>query len=140
MPLYSQSVKDQDFLIDFYETCLQLGQEQDFKIPSIKEYLSVCLEGLIRGFQVPRKEEEKEQQEERAGAEEVVEVNLISCYEQNFGLVSPYIAEGILAWVDDLNAELVVKAMEIALEKNTRNMISSITNNSGKYLNKIVII
>ncbi|MDD0822767.1 DnaD domain-containing protein [Bacillus cereus] len=130
-----QSVKDQDFLVDFYETCLQLEKEQDFKIPRIKEYLSVRLEGLIRGFQDPSKEEEKEeekekekeqqqeqQQEERAGAEEVVEVNPISFYEQNFGLITPFIADGIYAWIDDLNAELVIKAMEIALEKNTRNM------------------
>ncbi|WP_226544999.1 DnaD domain-containing protein [Bacillus thuringiensis] len=123
-----QSVKDHDFLVDFYETCLQLEREQGFKIPRIKEYLSVRLEGLIRGFQDPIKEEEKEeekekeQQEERAGAEEVVEVNPISFYEQNFGLVTPFIAEGIHAWIDDLNAELVVKAMQIALEKNTRNM------------------
>ncbi|MGH1324436.1 DnaD domain-containing protein [Bacillus pretiosus] len=79
----------------------------------------------ISGQKEKEKEKEKEkqqQQEEPAGAEAVVEVNPISFYEQNFGLVSPYIAEGILAWVDDLNAELVVKAMEIALEKNTRNM------------------
>ncbi|PHG57522.1 DnaD domain-containing protein, partial [Bacillus wiedmannii] len=67
-------------------------------------------------------EKEKEQQQERAGAEEVVEVNPISFYEQNFGLITPFIADGIHAWVDDLNAELVIKAMEIALEKNTRNM------------------
>ncbi|EMA6341713.1 MULTISPECIES: DnaD domain-containing protein [Bacillus cereus group] len=76
------------------------------------------------GGQKEKKEEkeEEQQQEERAGAEEDVEVNPISFYEQNFGVISPFIAEGILAWVDDLNAELVVKAMEIALEKNTRNM------------------
>ncbi|PFK34421.1 DnaD domain-containing protein [Bacillus cereus] len=133
-----QSVKDQDFLVDFYETCLQLEREQDFKIPRIKEYLSVRLEGLIRGFQDPSKEEEKEeekekeqqqeekekeqQQEERAGAEEVVEVNPISFYEQNFGFITPFIADGIYAWIDELNAGLVIKAMEIALEKNTRNM------------------
>ncbi len=68
------------------------------------------------------KEKEKQQQEERAGAEEVVEVNPISFYEQNFGFITPFVADGIHAWVDDLNAELVVKAMQIALEKNTRNM------------------
>ncbi|PEM37294.1 DnaD domain-containing protein [Bacillus pseudomycoides] len=66
------------------------------------------------------KEKEKEkQQEERT---DVVEVNPISFYEQNFGFMTLFIAEGILAWVDDLNAELVVKAMEISLEKNTRNV------------------
>ncbi|KMP64418.1 replication protein [Bacillus cereus] len=68
------------------------------------------------------KEKEKQQQEERAGAADVVEVNPISFYEQNFGFITPYIADGIHGWIDDLNAELVVKAMEIALEKNTRNM------------------
>ncbi|MCM3736237.1 DnaD domain protein [Bacillus cytotoxicus] len=70
-----------------------------------------------------QEEKEKEQQqEERASAEEVVVVNPISFYEQNFGFITPFIAEGIHGWIDDLNAELVVKAMEIALEKNTRNM------------------
>ncbi|PHC90579.1 DnaD domain-containing protein [Bacillus pseudomycoides] len=65
------------------------------------------------------KEKQQQQQQERT---DVVEVNPISFYEQNFGFMTPFIAEGILAWVDDLNTELVVKAMEIALEKNTRNM------------------
>ncbi|MDM5429088.1 DnaD domain-containing protein [Bacillus mycoides] len=76
----------------------------------------------ISGQKEKEKEKEKQQQEERASAEEVVEVNPISFYEQNFGFITPFIADGIHAWVDDLNAELVVKAMEIALEKNTRNM------------------
>ncbi|QIW19036.1 DnaD domain-containing protein [Bacillus thuringiensis] len=77
----------------------------------------------ISGQKEKEKEKEKEkQQQERASAEEVVEVNPISFYEQNFGFITPFIADGIHAWVDDLNAELVVKAMEIALEKNTRNM------------------
>ncbi|EEK41989.1 MULTISPECIES: DnaD domain-containing protein [Bacillus] len=76
------------------------------------------------GGQEEEKEEEKEeqQQEERTSAEEVVAVNPITFYEQNFGFITPYIADGIHGWIDDLNAELVVKAMEIALEKNTRNM------------------
>ncbi|HFJ9374987.1 replication protein [Bacillus cereus] len=76
----------------------------------------------ISGEKEKEKEKEKQQQEERAGAEEVVEVNPISFYEQNFGIITPFIADGIHGWIDDLNAELVVKAMQIALEKNTRNM------------------
>lgn len=31
-------------------------------------------------------------------------------------------AEGINAWIEDLNAQLVIKAMKIALEKNAPNM------------------
>lgn len=90
-----------------------------------EEFLAVndtCHDTSTISGQKEKEKEKQQQQEEPAGAEAVVEVNPISFYEQNFGLVSPYIAEGILAWVDDLNAELVVKAMEIALEKNTRNM------------------
>ncbi|MGG3519527.1 DnaD domain protein [Bacillus pseudomycoides] len=68
------------------------------------------------------KEKEKEKQQQKEECMDVVEVNPISFYEQNFGFITPFIAEGIHAWVDDLNSELVVKAMEIALEKNTRNM------------------
>ncbi|MED1404299.1 DnaD domain protein [Bacillus mycoides] len=76
----------------------------------------------ISGQKEKEKEKEKQQQEERASAEDVVEANPISFYEQNFGFITPFIADGIHAWIDDLNAELVVKAMKIALEKNTRNM------------------
>ncbi|PEN51099.1 DnaD domain-containing protein [Bacillus wiedmannii] len=91
-----------------------------------EEFLAVndtCHDTLtISGQKEKEKEKEKQQQEERAGVEEVVEVNPISFYEQNFGFITPFIADGINHWIDDLNAELVVKAMEIALEKNTRNM------------------
>lgn len=31
-------------------------------------------------------------------------------------------AEGINAWIEDLNAQLVIKVMQIALEKNAPNM------------------
>ncbi|KFN02662.1 DnaD domain protein [Bacillus clarus] len=68
------------------------------------------------------KEKEKEKQQQEKECADVVAVNPISFYEQNFGFITPFIADGINAWIDDLNAELVVKAMEIALEKNTRNM------------------
>ncbi|WP_144505444.1 DnaD domain-containing protein [Bacillus mycoides] len=121
-------IKDEDYLMDFYENCLELERTKGYKIGLIKEHFERRFKGLERGFEAPRKKKEKEkekeqqQQEECASAEEVVEVNPISFYEQNFGLITPFIADGIHAWIDDLNAELVVKAMEIALEKNTRNM------------------
>ncbi len=50
-----QSVKDEDFLINFYETCLGLEKQQDFKIPCIKEYFQARFDWLGRGFDDPMK-------------------------------------------------------------------------------------
>ncbi|MBB5148626.1 DnaD domain-containing protein [Ureibacillus thermosphaericus] len=45
-----------------------------------------------------------------------------SFYEQNgFGTLSPYVAEKIGAWIDDLNEELVLEAMKLSTENNVRN-------------------
>lgn len=54
-----QNIKCEDFLIDFYETCLDLEQQQDFKIPRIKDYFQARFEWLIRGFEDPMKEKEE---------------------------------------------------------------------------------
>ncbi|MED3318397.1 DnaD domain protein [Bacillus wiedmannii] len=151
-----QNIKCEDFLIDFYETCLDLEQQQDFKIPRIKEYFQARFEWLIRGFEDPTKEKEetktetkekeetktetKEKEETKTETKEkeetktkeeaascssdkkVAEENPIAFYEQNLGVLKPFVAEGINAWIEDLNAQLVIKAMKIALEKNAPNM------------------
>ena len=39
----------------------------------------------------------------------------------NFGFISPFMGEEINQWVDDLNQDLVVEAMKITLQNNTRN-------------------
>lgn len=119
-----QNIKCEDFLIDFYETCLELEKQQDFKIPRIKEYFQARFEWLIRGFEDPMKEKEetKEEAASCSSDKKVVEENPIAFYEQNFGVLKPFVAEGINAWIEDLNAQLVIKAMKIALEKNAPNM------------------
>lgn len=132
-----QNIKDENFLIDFYENCLELEKQQDFKIPRIKEYFQARFEWLIRGFEDPMKEKEetktetKEKEETKTKEEaaascsrdkKVAEENPIAFYEQNFGVLKPFVAEGINAWIEDLNAQLVIKAMKIALEKNAPNM------------------
>ncbi|HDR4425058.1 TPA: DnaD domain protein [Bacillus cereus] len=119
--------KELDGVADISLIHLVTPKVKNDKIRAIfEEFLAVndtCHDtSTISGQKEKEKEKEKQQQEERAGAKEVVEVNPISFYEQNFGLITPFIADGIHAWIDDLNAELVIKAMEIALEKNTRNM------------------
>ncbi|PHA82636.1 DnaD domain-containing protein [Bacillus toyonensis] len=121
-----QNIKCEDFLIDFYETCLDLEQQQDFKIPRIKEYFQARFEWLIRGFEDPMKEKEETKTKEEAAScssdKKVAEEDPIAFYEQNFGVLKPFVAEGINAWIEDLNAQLVIKAMKIALEKNAPNM------------------
>jgi predicted phage replisome organizer len=43
-------------------------------------------------------------------------------YQQNFGILSPFVAEDIQQWENDLNSELVIEAMKIAIlsQKNWR--------------------
>lgn len=123
-----QNIKCEDFLIDFYETCLELEKQQDFKIPRIKEYFQVRFGWLIRGLEdsMKEKEETKIKTNEEAAScsrdKKVTEENPIAFYEQNFGILKPFVAEGINAWIEDLNAQLVIKVMKIALEKNAPNM------------------
>lgn len=83
----------------------------------------------IRGEKEKEEQEEKEEQQEKEDRtpaapkqKVVVEISAIKFYEQNFGLITPFIAEDIRYWCDDLSEEVVVKAMQIALEQNKRNM------------------
>jgi DnaD/phage-associated family protein len=39
-------------------------------------------------------------------------------YQQNFGMLSPFIIEDIQQWCNDLSDELVIEAMKIALQRN----------------------
>ncbi|MGG1326877.1 DnaD domain protein [Bacillus tropicus] len=66
-------------------------------------------------------QEEKEEKEEKEGQHVVVENNPIHFYMDNFGVINPFMAEEIDQWVQDLNTELVVKAMQITLENNKRS-------------------
>lgn len=52
----------------------------------------------------------------------VAKTSAFAFYEQNgFGTLSPYVAEKIGAWIDDLNEELVLEAMKLSTENNARN-------------------
>lgn len=41
-------------------------------------------------------------------------------YEQNFGMISPFVAEKIEHWINDLSEELVIESMKIALTANKK--------------------
>ncbi|PFF41869.1 DnaD domain-containing protein [Bacillus cereus] len=70
----------------------------------------------IRGQK--EKEKEKLQQEEIFPTAENLAIDF---YMNNFGFISPFMGEEINQWVDDLNQDLVVEAMKITLQNNTRN-------------------
>ena len=46
------------------------------------------------------------------------EPDAILFYEENFGLVSPFVAESLQDWTQELGEELVIEAMKRALERN----------------------
>lgn len=54
--------------------------------------------------------------------ESVPEGNPFHFYEQNgFGTIGSHISQKIMQWCDDLNTELVLKAMEIAVERGAKS-------------------
>ncbi|MCP1124593.1 DnaD domain protein [Bacillus sp. 3103sda1] len=67
------------------------------------------------------KEKEQEEEEKKIKNYPVVENLAIDFYMKNFGVISPFMGEEINNWVEDLNEDLVVKAMQITLENNKRN-------------------
>lgn len=44
--------------------------------------------------------------------------NAFAFYEQNFGVISPFLVDKINKWIDDLSEELVIESMKIALTNN----------------------
>ncbi|MEN3132537.1 DnaD domain-containing protein [Bacillus albus] len=79
--------------------------------------------GTSRGQEEEEKEEEEKEKEELQQEEAfpVAENIAIDFYMKNFGVISPFMGEEINQWVDDLNQNLVVEAMKITLQNNTRN-------------------
>jgi DnaD/phage-associated family protein len=64
--------------------------------------------------QEEEEEREKEEEREREQQEEKA-VNVFDFFQQNFGVLSPYIGEEIGHWIDTLNEVLVLEAMKKAL-------------------------
>ena len=45
----------------------------------------------------------------------------IAFYQNNFGMATPYVAEDILYWINDIGDEMVIEAMTRSLERNKTN-------------------
>ena len=68
----------------------------------------------------PKKESIKEIYKETTKERESSVVDPVSFYSDNFGMISPYMAENIEYWIEDTSSELVVEAMRIALKNGVR--------------------
>ncbi|HFJ9431641.1 replication protein [Bacillus thuringiensis serovar pirenaica] len=75
----------------------------------------------IRGQEEEEEEEKEQEEKEQEEGLLVVENLAIDFYMKNFGFISPFMGEEINQWVDDLNQDLVVEAMKLTLQNNTRN-------------------
>jgi len=71
------------------------------------------------------------------------EANAFSVYEQNFGMLKPLVIEDINYWIDQLNEELVIESMKIAVKRNKTSfgycegILKSWINNNVKTLNDV---
>lgn len=66
--------------------------------------------------------DESAQSNAQSDSQKPKNITVFEFYQQNgFGTLSPYVAEKVGAWIDDLSEELVLEAMKIATENNARN-------------------
>lgn len=87
-------------------------------------------------------EEEKQQQQEQENESSRRSQNPFEFYEQNFGMLTPFIAEDISKWIDDLSEVLVTKALTIALEnqkpwKYAKSILKAWASKNVKSLNDV---
>jgi DnaD/phage-associated family protein len=108
-----KAVKDKVFLSAFADKCIEYG----YPIPTVcKEYLEGCKLSLDPYGEEEEEEEEKEGEQEEEEVKPVVVVNPFNFYQENFGVLSPFLSEDIGNWIDDTSEELVTEAMKISLQ------------------------
>jgi DnaD/phage-associated family protein len=98
-------IKNKEFLYRFYAICKGYGYPID--TPYI--YLGEEEE------QEEEEEREKEKEKEKEQEEESVVVNVFDFYQQNFGVLNPFIGEELGHWIDSMNEVIVQEAMKKAL-------------------------
>jgi DnaD/phage-associated family protein len=97
-------VKNKELLYIFYTACKGYGYPID------TPYIDLGEEQEEEEEEEREKEEEKEREQE-----EEPKVNAFDFYQQNFGVLNPFIGEEISHWVDNLSEVLVLEAMKKAL-------------------------
>ncbi|MDT8862081.1 DnaD domain protein [Alkalihalobacillus sp. MEB130] len=91
---------------------------------SIRElYATFCLENddtlTLRGQEEEKEKEKEEEQEQQEKQRERYAV-VFRFYEENIGVLNPFIAESIALWLEELSPEVVMLAIKKALMKQKR--------------------
>jgi DnaD/phage-associated family protein len=106
-----EQVKNKRFVNEFIALCKRYGYGID----------TLCIDYGEEKEQEKEKEEEKEQNVESLETIEIEKLDEIErvyqFYQSHFGIPSPYVMQSINQWVNDLNTELVLKALEITYKE-----------------------
>lgn len=84
-----------------------------------KRYLRIVYDPIKENFDTPIKENFKENNTVFNNTSNSSS-NAFAFYQENFGVLSPFVAENIEHWIGDLNEELVIEAMKLALKANKK--------------------
>ncbi|MCP8970147.1 DnaD domain-containing protein [Ectobacillus ponti] len=107
-----KTVKSELFRQLYLQDCTRLGLD----VPLLREHF-----GQLQVVPAPVPAENEEAEETEA-AEQNDSSGVFQFYQEHFGTLSSYAAQELGAWIDDLSAELVLRAMQVAYERNGRNM------------------
>ena len=108
-----KGVKDKGFLGQFAEQCIEYG----YPIPTVCEPYRKGFKPVHDPYgEEEEKEEEKEEEQQQEKKKKTVVVNPFNFYQENFGVLSPFISDDIGFWIDDTSEELVIEAMKITLQ------------------------
>ncbi|QGH35164.1 DnaD domain protein [Gracilibacillus salitolerans] len=139
-----KEVKDVSLLADVCQHIENESIKNEFLryVDDTSEYISTSSRQEKEEQQEEEKEGEIEQQQEEQESPVGSSQNSFKFYEQNFGMLTPFIAEDILKWIDDLSEELVIKALTIAQEnqkpwKYAKSILKAWASKNVKSLNDV---
>jgi DnaD/phage-associated family protein len=99
-----KSIKNKGFIRELITLCIRYG----YPISTLS----------IDQGEEEEQEEEREQEEEQEKEQQQENMSIADVsdfYQQNFGMINPFMSETLITWVNDLNCELVLEAMKRAL-------------------------
>ncbi|UOQ45408.1 DnaD domain protein [Halobacillus salinarum] len=113
--LFSKSMAEQTNEKTEKQTSREVGYDLECQVEGHSEDL---LEEQTVGYLEPLFKQEKSKKEEIKPLP--TSTNACTFYEQNIGMLTPFIAEKIMKWCSDLSDELVIESMKLALQNNKR--------------------
>src|SRR5690625_1363403 len=81
-------------------------------------YLQICIGGTCKNAGTPPRKNARDNNTVFNNTSNSSSSNAFAFYENNFGMMSPFISQNIEHWIDDLSEELVIESMKIALTNN----------------------